>query len=135
MDAEIFTICLIKKFLSEGKNFFTYNSLRHFYYKNKIWRFFGRKYDWHTIERTIRKLARMGVLIRRGTKKVIFELDEERAKKHVLYKLLERVNANIYHLPDGRIIFQYKGREYCLYNREDIFRIVEDDISKLLNSR
>lgn len=65
-----FTMALIKNYMDlSGRSAFTYRDLRIHYYRN----YADHTYDWHSIERAIRRLAQEGKLTRiRAGKKVYF---------------------------------------------------------------
>jgi len=59
--ARSFTLSLIRSYFNRtGKSIFTYKELRIFYYKY----YEDHTYDWHTIERVIRRFAEEGILSR-----------------------------------------------------------------------
>jgi len=123
MDAEVFTIKLIKKFLEKGNRFFTYNSIRHFYYKERMWKDAKKKYEWHTIERSIRRLVNIGVLRKYGKKKAVFFLDENRAREYLLDKMYQYLDTMT--LPDGRVIVKLlDGRKKILRSKEELKELI-----------
>ena len=59
--SELQAATFIKQYLSEtGKHCFTYRGLRGWWSRHQKW----RGSEWHTVERSIRALARMGYLRR-----------------------------------------------------------------------
>ena len=70
-----FTLSLIRNYMYHtGRQVFTYRDLRIYYYGT----YSDHIYDWHSVERAIRRLAQEGVLSRlRSGKHVIFGLTRE----------------------------------------------------------
>jgi len=73
-DGEVmhYTLALIKSYMrNTGRPAFTYRDLRVYYYGS----YADHRYDWHSIERAVRRLAQEGVLVRlRSGRTVVFGL-------------------------------------------------------------
>jgi len=84
-------LLIIKRYLSEKRQVcFTYRGLRAWLYKHA----FYRDVEWHTFERTIRKLAEDGYLERRSLRglQVIFCWTE--SAENVVRRALESIYGN-----------------------------------------
>jgi len=59
---------------------FSYNDLRKFYYSS-AWKK-PKVYEWHTIERAIRKFAQIGLIDRvNGRKRALFKINKEKLEE------------------------------------------------------
>jgi len=84
-------LMIIRKYLDEKKQkCFTYRGIRAWLYKHQEW----RDIEWHTFERSIRKLVEVGLLDRKelSRNKVIFCWNEN--AERVIRKFLESVYGN-----------------------------------------
>jgi len=69
-----FTMAVIKSYMAQtGRSVFTYRDLRIHYYRN----FADHSFDWHSVERAVRRLAQEGKLVRlRAGRTVLFGLSD-----------------------------------------------------------